>query len=546
MVKTKESWGTRVGLVLAMAGNAVGLGNFLRFPAQAAQNGGGTFLIPYLISFLLMGIPLLWIEWSIGRHGGKFGHHSAPGMLDRLGNGKWLKYVGVFGLFTNVCVAAYYCYIESWTLAYVFHSLKGTFKTTPPTEFFPSYLGVHADSAFALPLGAVIFFIITLALNTWILSRGIAKGIEIAAKIGMPLLLIFAAILAVRGLTLTTADPGVTQSPFVGLNFVWNPNLSGLTNPSTWLAAAGQIFFTLSVGMGSIHCYASYVKEKQDIALNSSAAGWMNEFVEVVLGSTLLIPIATAYLGLEAIQSATAGGSGFALGFLTLPTLFNNWGWFAPIAGAMWFGLLFFAGITSSLAMGQPILAFLEDEYGFSRKKAAATFGMVIFALGFFCVWLYPGGAFDEFDFWTGTFALVVFALGEAFIFSWVFGIEKGWEELNRGADIKIPHFFKYVIKYITPAFILVIFVGAMIKPDTGDWGVALTGLLSGQGWSLAPDSVIGKVFHVGVEDYRWMLDGKPTRAMVEDVTRILLSLVFATCAFLVWKAWRLKGEKES
>src|SRR5690606_18253995 len=125
----------------------------------------------------------------------------------------------------------------------------------------------HADSAFALPLGAVTFFVLTLALNTWILSRGIKKGIEIAAKIGMPLLLIFAAVLAVRGLTLTTADPGVTQSPFVGLNFVWNPNLSGLTNPSTWLAAAGQVFFTLSVGMGSIQCYASYVKENQDIAL---------------------------------------------------------------------------------------------------------------------------------------------------------------------------------------------------------------------------------------------------------------------------------------
>lgn len=101
-----ENWGSRVGLVLAMAGNAVGLGNFLRFPAQAAQNGGGAFLIPYLISFMLMGIPLLWVEWAMGRYGGQFGHHSAPGMLNRLGNKKWLKYLGVFGLFTNITVAA--------------------------------------------------------------------------------------------------------------------------------------------------------------------------------------------------------------------------------------------------------------------------------------------------------------------------------------------------------------------------------------------------------------------------------------------------------
>ncbi len=112
-----QQWGTRVGLVLAVAGNAVGLGNLLRFPAQAAQNGGGAFLIPYLICFLLMGLPLLWVEWAIGRHGGLFGHHSTPGMMDKLGPHRWLKYIGVFGLFTNVCVAAYYVYIESLTLA---------------------------------------------------------------------------------------------------------------------------------------------------------------------------------------------------------------------------------------------------------------------------------------------------------------------------------------------------------------------------------------------------------------------------------------------
>ena len=137
-----------------------------------------------------------------------------------------------------------------------------------------------------------------------------------------------------------------------------------------WLAAAGQIFFTLSLGMGSIHCYASYVRKKGDIALNAASAGWMNEFIEVVLGSSLVIPIATAYLGLTAVQAATAGGSGFSLGFLTLPTLFNNWGWFAPIAGMLWFGLLFFAGITSSVAMLQPTIALLREDFGMPRARA--------------------------------------------------------------------------------------------------------------------------------------------------------------------------------
>jgi SNF family Na+-dependent transporter len=545
-MSTRESWGSRVGLVLAMAGNAVGLGNFLRFPAQAAQNGGGAFLIPYLISFVLMGIPLLWVEWSIGRHGGQFGHHSAPGMLDRLGPHRWLKYVGVFGLFTNLTVAAYYCYIESWTLSYVFHSLIGTFQSHDPQTYFPSYLGVHEDSLFALPGEALFWFLLTLTLNVWILSRGLAKGIEMAAKIGMPLLLVMAAFLAVRGLTLSTGDPGVVESPLDGLNFVWNPNLAGLTNPTVWLAAAGQIFFTLSVGMGSIHCYASYLKRNQDVALNAASAGWMNEFVEVVLGGSLLIPIATAYLGLAAVQAATAGGSGFGLGFLTLPTLFNNWGSFAPIAGAMWFGLLFFAGITSSLAMGQPIMAFLEDEFGTSRSRAALLFGASTLALGFVCVWLYPGGSFDEFDFWTGTFALVVFALAESFIFAYIFGMDKGWAEITRGADIKVPRVFRFVIKYVTPAFILAIFVGAMIKP-AGDWSAALGSLTSGAGWPLAPDSVIGKVLHVGVEDYRWFNDeGYGTPYLVQDMTRALLTLVFITCGYLVYRAWRSKEGRSS
>ena len=546
MTAQKEQWASRAGLVLAMAGNAVGLGNFLRFPAQAAQNGGGVFLIPYLVAFVLMGIPLLWVEWAIGRHGGQYGHHSAPGMLDRLGKSRLLKYIGVFGLFTNLTVAAYYCYIESWTLAYVFHSVKGTFRSTPPTEFFPTYLGQHAGSITSLPPEATLFFVATLALNVWILSRGLAKGIEMAAKIGVPLLIVFGVILVGKGLTLGTDAPGVVESPLAGLNFVWNPDLSGLADFNVWLAAAGQIFFTLSVGMGSIHCYAAYVKRDRDIALNAASAGWMNEFVEVVIGGSLLIPIATAYLGLAAVKSATAGGSGFSMGFLTLPTLFNNWGWFAPVAGAMWFGLLFFAGITSSLAMGQPIMAFLEDEFGAARARGALVFGGCTFVLGMWCVWLYPGGSFDEFDFWTGTFSLVVFALLEVIVFAWVFGMEKGWAEITRGADMKVPRAFRYVIPYVTPVFLGIVFLGALVQPAGGDWVAALQGLFDGQGWALSPGSVLGKLSHVG-ETGGWRgPDGEVTPRMVKDLTRILLALLFAGCAGIVFFAWRRKDRRTS
>ena len=544
-VATGEAWATRVGLVLAMAGNAVGLGNFLRFPAQAAQNGGGAFLIPYLVSFLLMGIPLLWVEWAIGRYGGQFGHHAAPGMLDRMGTYRWLKYAGVFGLFTNLVVAAYYCYLESWTLAYVWHSAIGTFRDTDPQAFFASHVGLDSGTMLTVPSGALLFFLLTLVLNVYVLSRGLERGIELAARIGMPLLIGFGVVLAIRGLTIGPDAPGVVASPLEGLNFVWEPQASGLTNPTTWMAAAGQVFFTLSLGMGSIHCYASYLRRKDDIALNAASAGWLNEFVEVILGGSILIPIATAYLGLEAVRAATGGGSGFALGFLTLPSLFNNWGWLAPLAGAMWFGLLFFAGITSSLAMGQPILAFLSDEFGTSRGRGAIAFGLATLLLGLVCVLLYPGGSFDEFDFWAGTFSLVVFALAEIVIFAWIFGIDRGWEEITRGADIVVPRLYRFVIKWVTPLFILVVFVGALIQPTGGQWGAAFWSLFDGTGWPFAPESVIGRILHAGDAQYAWLDgEGRPTRALVQDATRLLLLAVFVSLVLLVRLAWHRRSRE--
>ena len=542
----EERWGSRVGLILAVAGNAVGLGNFLRFPAQAAQHGGGAFLVPYLIAFLLMGLPLLWVEWAIGRYGGQFGHHSAPGMLDRMGRGRWLKYLGVFGLFTNLCIAAYYCYIESWTLAYVWHSLVGTFREVPPTEFFPEYLGMNADSVFSVPPQALFWFLLTLGLNVWILSRGLQRGIEIVAKVGMPLLIAFGLVLSVRALTLGPDDPGVIQSALDGYRFLYEPRTEGLLDPSTWLAAVGQIFFTLSVGMGSIHCYASYLRKNDDIALNATTAGLINEAVEVGLGGAILIPITTAYLGLGAVMAATAGGSGFSLGFLALPTLFLNWGPLAPLAGALWFGLLFFAGITSSLAMGQPVIAFLEDEFGTPRRRAALAFGLSTLVLGFFCVWLYPGGSFDEFDFWTGTFSLVVFALGEVLVFGWVFGIDRGWDEITRGADMPMPRILRPVIRYLTPLFILVVFLSALVKPEGGAWREAFADLTAGRGWSFAPDSVIGKILHSGDDSYRWFENGAATPDMVQDLTRLLLVAVFGGCAWLVHVAWKRKRNTAS
>lgn len=494
-MSAKESWGSRIGLILAMAGNAVGLGNFLRFPVQAVNNGGGAFLIPYLVCFFLMGIPLLWIEWASGRFGGRFGNHSTPFILDNMTRSSFWKYFGVFGIFTNIGVAAYYCYIESWTMSYVFHSLMLTFKGMSQSEvaaFFNDYVDISSSTT-GIPYEAVIFYVICLALNTFILSQGLSGGVERAAKIGMPLLLAFGTILAIRAVTLGSsgAPAGCTDcDAILGMNYLWEPQFDSLANPKVWLAAAGQIFFTLSVGMGTIQCYAAYVRSKDDIALNAMSAGWMNGFVEIVLGASIVIPIAVGYLGLDWVKQ----NAGFAMAFQTMPYLFAQWGdFFGAMAGLMWFGLLFFAGITSSLAMGTPWMGFMADEFGWDRKRGAWSFGLITLIFGLPTVIFFQEGVFGEYDYWAGTVSLVVFALAETILFTWVWGMDKGWEEINMGADIQIPYFFKYIIKYATPTLLLLVFLSSLVTPKNGDWERALKG-----DWELDPGSIIGKITNSG------------------------------------------------
>ncbi len=546
MTVKSESWGTRTGLILAMAGNAVGLGNFLRFPVQAVQNGGGAFIIPYLVCFLLMGIPLLYIEWASGRFGGKFGNHSTPYILDSMVKGRVLKYIGVFGIFTNVAVAAYYCYIESWTISYVFHSLAGSFEGMSQSgiaEFFNSYVNI-SDSTTGIPHEAVIFYILCLLLNTYILSKGL-KGIERVAKIGMPLLIIFGVILAIRGLTLGTSGASEMfpdANAWDGLNFLWTPQYESILDLKVWMAAAGQIFFTLSVGMGTIHCYAAYIKPKDDIALNAVSAGFMNEFVEVVLGSAIVIPIAAGYLGLDWVLE----NAGFGMAFQTMPYLFQQWGpVLAALAGLFWFGLLFFAGITSSLAMGTPWMGFMRDEFNWGRNKGAWSFGLLILVMGLPTVLFYNQGVFDEYDYWAGTVSLVVFAMFETILFSWVFGMKRGWAEITSGADIKVPSIYKFIIKFVTPIMLIIIFLGSLFKPINNDWSGNIASFFAGNGWTLDNGSIVKTIMHAGIKEQiaattdSIIINGLEERMMYLNFARIMLLSLFIGISLLVYVAFR-------
>ena len=463
-MQNRERWASRIGLVLAMAGNAVGLGNFLRFPVQAAENGGGAFMIPYLISFVLMGIPLMWIEWGLGRYGGVRGHGTTPAIFEYITKKRIFGILGVLGVTMPFIVAIYYTYIESWTLGYSLSALMGMFPNVrealnstsvlePFKQFFVSYTGMDSSSVLLKPSTmAYVIFVITFLINIFFIYRGIAKGIEILAKTAMPILLVLAIILAVR---VATLEPVSGHSPLDGFGFLWNPDFSKILDPKTWLAAAGQIFFTLSIGFGTLITYASYLSEKDDIALGGLSAATTNEFVEVVLGASIAIPAAVVFFGIQnTVQIASEGA--FSLGFITMPAIFS----YIPLGnlfGFMWFFLLFLAGITSSVALIQPMVAFLEDEYGLKRQKAVIIVAAIMFFLMHVPVLL--GGALDEMDYWAGTVGLVALAFLELVVFVWLFGIDNAWRELNKSAQIRIPIVFKYIMAYVTPLFIIVIMV---------------------------------------------------------------------------------------
>ncbi len=470
----RERWATKIGLILAMAGNAIGLGNFLRFPVQATQNGGGAFMIPYIISFLLIGIPLMWIEWAIGRWGGSRGHGTTPGIFYEIKRNNLLRVLGVFGLWIPLVVVIYYTYIESWTLGYALKFLMGSVPKVvgenflePFRNFLVSYKG--EGQTFLKPsLYAYIIFVITFLINILILIRGVSGGIEKFVKFAMPLLFLLAIFLVFKVFLLQTEKGSAVE----GLNFLWEPDFRALKDPKVWISAAGQVFFTLSLGFGAIITYASYLKRDDDITLSGLTASSLNEFAEVILGGSLAIPAAVAFFGVkEAVEVAKSGA--FDLGFVSLPAIFSTIEG-GNFLGFAWFFLLFIAGLTSSIALTQPIIAFFEDEFKMERKTAVLISGSIIFLSSQAVIFI--KGFLEEMDFWAGTIAVVFFSLVEIVLFTWFF---KGdpYEEINRGGIIKMPRLYLFIMKYITPLFLLaLLFI----------WGIsAIPQILKESKWTL-------------------------------------------------------------
>jgi len=458
--RPREAWGTRLGLIMAMAAGAVGLGNFLRFPVQCAANGGGAFMVPYFVAFILLGVPLMWIEWGIGRFGGKYGHGTTPGMFHYLWKHPLAKYVGAIGLMIPFSLVLYYNYIVSWTLAYSVFSFTGKISAIPNyqgmVDFLAAYQGKVANAYFPSIATAVLFFCITHFCLFWVISKGISRGIERFTKIAMPLIIVFGLFLVVRVLFIGTPDPAFPdRSVLNGFGFIWNPDFSILKQSRVWIAATGQIFFTLSVGLGAIQTYASYLKPKDDVVLSGLATTATNEFVEVVIGGSIAIPITVAFMGLAQTQQIASSGA-FDLGFFAMPMIFQKMA-FGQFFGTVWFLLLFLAGITSLVSMAQPLMAFLQEEFKADRKTAAWIVGLMTFLFTLPVIFFLKFGFLNELDFWVGTLGLVVFAIFEVIFFIWIFGAGNAWKEIHAGAELRLPKFFMPIMKYVTLGYLLLL-----------------------------------------------------------------------------------------
>lgn len=503
-----DYWKSNLGVMLAVAGSAIGFGNFLRFPGLAAQYGGGAFVVAYFCCFLMLGLPLCWVEWSIGRRGGVLGGHSPASVFQLISGGKPLwKYLGIMGILAGLSINVYYVYMEGWTIGYAWNTAMGDLNLDTPKaygDYFSNFVGMGADGHFfSGQTSAPIFFLLAMGANFWLIYRGVSKGIEWFCKWSMPLLFLVAIILLVRVLTMGTPDAACPErSVSEGLGYMWNPDKTmlvdtasgkfigmvpagatdeekaalftrlqseypettigekritfwqSLFNPEMWLRAAGQVFFSLSVGSGSICCYASYVRRRKDIALSALSAGAANSVTEIGLAGLTIVPAALALLGVAA--AATVGT--FGLGFNVLPQVF------AAMPGGQFFGVLFFlllfiGAVTSALSQVQPAVSFVEEYWRLRRGQSIALVACLLMAGAFIIIWYTKDMlALDSIDFWVGSLILYVTTGLNLIFFNHVWGTKNGMEELKEGSAIPLPRATAFIIRWITPVIMAVIF----------------------------------------------------------------------------------------
>ena len=454
----REQLASRLGFLLISAGCAIGLGNVWRFPYITGKYGGAAFVLIYLVFLVILGLPIMIMEFSIGRAGRK----NIAGALRALEpeGSKWHLY-GYFAIFGNLVLMMFYTTVAGWMLAYFFFMVKGDLSGLSPDQvggFFGGFLGQ--------PGSLVFWMLLTVALGFFVCSLGLQKGVEKVTKWMMSALFVILIILVFRAVTL----PGAGK----GLAFYLKPDFGKVVESGLWetvYAAMGQAFFTLSLGIGSMAIFGSYIGKERSLTGESINIMLLDTFVALMAG-LIIFPAAFAF--------GQDPGAGRGLIFVTLPNIFNNMAG-GRIWGSLFFLFLSFAAMSTVVAVFENIMAFTIDEWGWSRKKGAVIGGVVMFFLSIPCalgfnVWsaIQPLGAgsavIDIEDFIVSNNLLPIGSLIFVLFCSYKFGW--GWDnfikEADEGAGRKFPKWMKPYVMYVIPIIMIFVFIQGYIDKFAG------------------------------------------------------------------------------
>ena len=408
----REQWTGQVGFILSAIGSAVGLGNIWRFPGVAYENGGGAFLIPYLIALLTAGIPILFLDYAIGH---RF-RGAAPTAFRRLGGiraGRWTESLGWFQVCIAFVIALYYTAVVAWSMSYFVFSFDLRWGDDTAKFFTEDYLKV-GEPGFSLEFvpAVLIPLVIVWIATIIVLALGVARGLQRVNVIFLPLLVVAFALLVVRALFLDGAGEG--------LNALFTPNWEALGNPNVWIAAYSQIFFSLSIAFGIMITYASYRKRRSNLTGPGLVVAFANSSFELLAGIGVF-----ATLGFFAFQQGVGvdqleGISGPTLSFITFPAIVSQMPG-GPIFGALFFGSLVMAGFTSLVSVLQVVSAAFQEKFGLTRRESAVRVGGVAAILSILLFSTTTGLlALDTADQWANNIGIVASAVIMTVLVIWV------------------------------------------------------------------------------------------------------------------------------
>ncbi len=430
----RAQWNSRTGFILAAAGSAVGLGNVWKFPYITGENGGGAFVLVYLVCIVGVGVPVLMAEVLVGRGS----RSSCVGAFRKLAGGSspWLG-VGGLAVFTSFALMSYYSTVAGWSLHYTYLSLKNLFADVDFAQAVQ-----HFDELRGTPALGIAWQVLFTALTVLVVVAGVQKGIERWARIMMPGLLLLLLVLMIRALTM----PGAGQA----LDFLFGMNWDKLTAAGV-LEALGHSFFTLSLGMGAMITYGSYLRPRDDIASASLATAGADTLV-AIMASMMLFPIVFSF-GMEP-------GAGPGLLFVTLPQAIAQMA-AGPLLSLAFFVMLVFAALTSAISMVEVIASQLIESFGMARHKAALLCGVTIIAVGAFAT--ASGTWFDAVDYLVSNWCLPLGGLGIALFTAWRVDEALRSREFRSGSALaRFYGTWLWTLKYPVPACILLVFLHAV------------------------------------------------------------------------------------